>query len=227
VRRLLLLVAALAAIGPVAHATQLVGEVRVEIAGNAATVHWQTDVPTGTRLKISPTALLREPAISTPTREHAVTVEELRPNVIYAATVGTARLWLGSKNFSLGDSSAAEPTPSATRSPSAIAKSAPPSRTTWANLASLPDHFARHGRDFGAKDPDEYARLAWEFLQRAKAEGLPGKQDETGVVRVFDPMNGAFAAYNRDGKTKTFFKPGSRDYFSRQPGRSIDLKTWR
>jgi hypothetical protein len=213
--------------GPVAQATQLVGDVRVEIVGRAATLHWKTDVPTGTRLKISPNALVREPAISMTTTEHAITVEELRPKVTYTATVGTARLWLASKSFSLADSSASEPTPSATRSPSPIANPPPPSRITWANLASLPDHFARHGRDFGAKDPDDYARLAWEFLQRAKAEGLPGKQDETGVVRVFDPMSGAFAAYNRDGKTKTFFKPGSRDYFSRQPGRSIDLKTWK
>ena len=69
--------------------------------------------------------------------------------------------------------------------------------------------------------------MAWEFLQRAKAEGFLAKQDETGVLRVFDPKTGAFAAYNRDGTTKTFFKPGSRDYFARQPGRNIDLKTWR
>jgi len=94
-------------------------------------------------------------------------------------------------------------------------------------MASLPDHFARHGNDFGAKNPEDYARMAWEFLQRGKAEGLPAKQDETGVLRVFDPRSGAFAAYNRDQTTKTFFKPGNRDYFARQPGRSVDLKTWR
>jgi hypothetical protein len=151
-------------------------------------------------------------------------VEALRPKVTYAATVGTARLWLGAKSFSLDESKASAPPGSpipATTSPP------PPSRTTWGNVASLPDHFARHGRDFGAKDPDDYARMAWEFLQRATAEGLPAKQDETGTLRVFDPKSGAFAAYNRDGTTKTFFKPGSRDYFARQPGRSIDLKTWR
>ena len=69
--------------------------------------------------------------------------------------------------------------------------------------------------------------MASEFLQRAKAERLPAKQDEAGVLRVFDPGSGAFAAYNRDGTTKTFFKPGSRDYFARQPGHNVDLKTWR
>jgi len=227
VRRFLFVVAAFAAAAALAQATQLVGEVRVEIHGNAATVRWNTDVPTGTRLKISPSALVREPTDRAPTTEHAITVEGLQPNVSYTATVGTARLWLGSKNFSLTDSAAARPPASPATIEPVVAKPPPPARTTWGNIASLPDHFARHGRDFGAKNADDYARMAWEFLQRAKAEGLPAKQDETGVFRVFDPGSGAFAAYNRDQTTKTFFKPGSRDYFARQPGRSIDLKAWK
>jgi hypothetical protein len=98
---------------------------------------------------------------------------------------------------------------------------------SWGNPATLPDHFARHGSDFGAASAEDYARLAWQFLQRAKAEGLPAKVDPTGTLRVYDPANGAFAAYNRDGTTKTFFKPGSPSYFDRQPGRPVNLKTWR
>jgi len=227
VRRLSVFVAAFAVATSLAQATQLVGEARVEIVGNAATLHWTTDVPTGTRLKISPSALVREAINRAPTTEHAITVEGLRPNVSYSATLGTARLWLGAKNFSLSGSNAPKPAPSATTIVSPVAKPAPPARKTWGNIASLPDHFARHGSDFGAKDPEDYARMAWEFLQRGKAEGLPAKQDETGVLRVFDPGSGAFAAYNRDQTTKTFFKPGNRDYFARQPGRNIDLKTWR
>src|SRR4051794_29915466 len=54
VRWFLTVVAAFALAASLAHATQLVGEVRVELQGNAATVHWKTDVPTGTRLKVSP-----------------------------------------------------------------------------------------------------------------------------------------------------------------------------
>ncbi|MEY2504172.1 MAG: hypothetical protein QOG27_452 [Verrucomicrobiota bacterium] len=226
-RRFLFVVAAFAVAVSLADATQLVGEVRVEIAGNAATLHWNTDVPTGTRLKISPSALVREATDRAPTTEHAIAVEGLRPNVNYTASVGTARLWLGSKNFSLNDSAASRPPPSQPTIVPAVTKPPPPARTTWGNIASLPDHFARHGRDFGAKNADDYARMAWEFLQRAKTEGLPAKQDETGVLRVFDPSSGAFAAYNRDQTTKTFFKPGNGDYFTRQPGHSIDLKTWR
>ena len=47
------------------------------------------------------------------------------------------------------------------------------------------------------------------------------KLDEEGVRRVFDPKTRAFAAYNRNGTTKTFFKPESRDYFERQPGELV------
>ena len=116
--------------------------------------------------------------------------------------------------------------------PSATAGAPAPSTAlrsgaSWGNPASLPDHFARHGADFGARDAEEYARMAAEFLQRAKAEGLPAKVDGSGVLRVFDPRSGAFAAYNRNGTTKTFFKPGSPGYFDRQPGHAVDLTTWK
>ncbi len=106
-------------------------------------------------------------------------------------------------------------------------QAAPRAVETWGNLATLPDHFARHGSDFGAKSAEDYARLAWQFLQRARAEGLPAKVDPTGTLRVYDPGTGAFAAYNRNGTTKTFFKPGSPGYFDRQPGRPVNIKTWK
>lgn len=102
---------------------------------------------------------------------------------------------------------------------------APRAVQSWGNPASLPDHFARHGADFAAHDAEEYARMASEFLQRARTEDLPAKVDDGGVLRVFDPRSGAFGAYNRDGTTKTFFKPGSRGYFERQPGQLVNLRT--
>jgi pyocin large subunit-like protein len=95
---------------------------------------------------------------------------------------------------------------------------------TWGQLDSLADHFDRHGGDFGARDAEHYARLAWEFRQRARREGLPAKQDEGGVIRVFEARSRSFAAYNRDGTTRTFFKPRSADYFARQPGQPVNLK---
>jgi pyocin large subunit-like protein len=56
-----------------------------------------------------------------------------------------------------------------------------------------------------------------EFLQRARAEGLPAKVDEYGILRVFDPKTRSFAAHNRNGTPKTFFKPDSRITSSASP----------
>jgi pyocin large subunit-like protein len=116
---------------------------------------------------------------------------------------------------------------------SPVSNSSPPAsstgstRQTWGRMDTLPDHFARHGRDFNARDAEDYAAQAAALLQRAKTSGLPAKRDGDGSLRVFDPATGAFGAYHRDGTTKTFFKPGSRDYFDRQPGTPIDLRTAR
>jgi pyocin large subunit-like protein len=88
----------------------------------------------------------------------------------------------------------------------------------------LPDHFARHGADFGARSPEDYAAQAAAFLLRAKAEGLPAKRDADGSLRIYDPSTGAFGAYNANGTTRTYFKPGSPTYFERQPGENVDLR---
>src|SRR5262249_33988880 len=95
---------------------------------------------------------------------------------------------------------------------------------SWGNPGSLPDHFARHGRDFGARNADEYALLAYQFLHRAAVEPYRAKIDNHQVLRIYDPRTGSFGAYNPDGTTKTFFKPGRAGYFDRQPGRAIDLR---
>lgn len=192
-------------------AVEIIGLPSVTVSNTQAVVHWRTDVSAGTRVQISPAATL-VPGDKTPGTEHTATLTALKPGVKYTVVVGTARVWLATNEFTL----------SGTAAPAAPA--APPTRKIWNNTASLQDHFDRHGKDFNAKNPDDYARLAWEFLQRAKTEGLPAKVDEEGVLRIFDPKTGAFGSYNAEGMAKTFFKPGSRDYFERQPGRSLKLK---
>ncbi|HEY3901826.1 MAG TPA: hypothetical protein VGM54_24650 [Chthoniobacter sp.] len=99
-----------------------------------------------------------------------------------------------------------------------------PASKTWGHLDSLPDHFARHGGDFGARNPEDYAAQAAAFLARARAEGLPAKRDPDGSLRIYDPATGAFGAYNANGTTRTYFKPDSPNYFARQPGVNVDLR---
>jgi hypothetical protein len=202
------------------------------VSGTNAVVRWSTDVATGARVRYG-TALsnLTQSAAGEVRAQHAVALTGLRPGTKYFYTVGTARGPLATNSFTTpgpagvaataAEAKLSKPGPGA----QATAPRAPPTRQTWGNVASLRDHFERHGADFTAKDADDYARQAWEFLQRARAEGLPAKVDEDGVIRVFDPKSRAFAAYNRDGTTKTFFKPNSRDYFERQPGQPVNAKT--
>jgi hypothetical protein len=161
---------------------------------------------------------------------HASVLPTLEPGTKWFFAVGTARLLLATNSFVVPGRTVAGRAPSGSgeaNSPSVKTESprkAPPTRETWGYLPSLPDHFERHGRDFNAKDADDYARMAWEFRQRAKAEGLPTKVDSEGVTRIYDPKSHTFGAYSRDGMTKTFFKPESRDYFDRQPGALVKSK---
>ena len=89
---------------------------------------------------------------------------------------------------------------------------------SWGNATTLARHFRDHGADFGARNADEYASMASEFLQRAQREGLPTKIDSDGIIRIHDPVTNTFGAYNPNGTTRTLFKPTSPTYFERQPG---------
>jgi len=208
---------------------ELVGVPVIAATPTNAVVQWVTDVTAGTRVHVSPEVKIL--AEKTPGTQHTATLSGLRPGVTYTVVVGTARVPLATNVFTTtGTATSAAPNVfvSKTNLPAQkipTVKTTPPTRKIWGNFASLPDHFARHGGDFHAVDAEDYARQSWEFLQRAKADGLPAKLDQDGVLRVFDPQSGTFAAYNHDGTTKTFFKPGGRDYFDRQPGRVVNLKT--
>lgn len=93
-----------------------------------------------------------------------------------------------------------------------------PVSQSWSNSRTLADHFARHGKDFGARNPTDYAQKASDFLQRGIKDKLPTKVDKDGVIRMYDPKSNTFGAYNPDGTTRTLFKPTSPTYFERQPG---------
>ena len=211
----------------------------VAASGNDAVIRWTTDVECGTRVQFgtTPTGLDRRTTGAVGT-QHEVTLTGLRPGTVYHFTVGTARVPLATNSFStlalsVPDRPAAAappsfPPPAAAPKPPTLPQQQPrppPARVTWGSFRTLADHFDRHGPDFNARSAEDYAAQAWLFLVRAKSEGLPAKRDPDGVMRVYDPRSGAFAAYNRDGTTKTYFKPGRPDYFEDQPGKPVDLRT--
>lgn len=87
----------------------------------------------------------------------------------------------------------------------------------WANPRTLADHFQRHGGDFLAESPEDYARQAHALYLSREQHQI--KTDADGTVRVYDAATSAFGAYDADGATKTYFKPDNgQAYFDRQPG---------
>lgn len=213
-------------------AVEIIDGPRVEVDGTTATVRWKLDGPAGgtVRFGLSAEALTLTEKSGVVAAEHAVRLDGLKPGTRYFYSVGTARRVLRDGTFTVAGSPAGtDPSrpAQATPAPPAGARgrtAAPPARRTWANVATLRDHYERHGRDFASSSPEDYAAQAWRFLERAKAEGLPAKLDPEGTLRVWDPRSRSFAAYTRQGLTKTYFKPGRPDYFERQPGRPVRLK---
>jgi hypothetical protein len=193
----------------------------------SALVVWETDVECGGRIHFGESAKdMRGRASGPVTRSHEVTLTDLMPGTTYHFTVGSARKKLGQGAFTTEGTAPAKPK-MAPAEPEQSAKpkvptEAPPTRLTWGWMASLQDHFDRHGKDFQSRSPDHYAAQAWIFLQRARLHNLPMKWDGSDdTLRVWDPRSRAFAAYNEDGTTKTYFKPNSPTYWDRQPGRLV------
>lgn len=222
-----------------AAAVELLAPPAVALTDSSATLTWRTDVECGTRVSYGTAAdKLDQKAEGPVTATHEVTLSGLKSGTTYFYSVGSARQKLAGGSFTLGETKPAVPAPQksildrvrdaltpapATPKPAATQPArAPPTRVTWGSMASLQDHFDRHGADFQSRSPDDYAAQAWQFLQRAKAGELPMKwDDEDSTLRVFDPKTRAFAAYNRDGTTKTYFRPNNASYWQRQPGRLI------
>ncbi len=217
----------------------------VPAADGSTVLRWRLDSPAGGKVRYGLSAdKLDQTASDAVSAEHSVTLRGLQPGRKYFYSVGTSRNTLTTGSFIAGGTAAPAEKPTVlekiTRiipkpapqpvtppvSPKVIVRDAPATRLTWGNMASLQDHFARHSGDFGAKSPDDYAAQAWRFRERAVAEHLPMKLDTDGTVRAWDPKSRAFASYNRDGTTKTYFRPDSPSYWQRQPGRSIQTPPW-
>lgn len=225
----------------VVHAVELVGVPQTAITGQVVTFRWKTDVACGTRVSYGLSAdKLDQKAEAGVTDTHEITLSGLKPGVTYHYMLGSARQKLHTGSLAVPVNSGA-PTPErqsildkvldiftpdqkpVSKAPATMAQPrAPPTRESWGRLETLQDHYDRHGADFQCRNPDEYAAQAWFFLQRGKAGQLLMKWDESeDTLRVFDPETRAFAAYNRDGMTKTYFRPNNASYWQRQPGHSI------
>ena len=228
-----------------ASAVELLSPPVVVVTDTSATIAWRTDVACGTRVSFGLNAAQLNEKVEGPvTATHSVELPALTKGMTYHYTVGSARQKLAEGSFTVGSATASPaaaasapapaksllermkealvPSPAVKKPAAPVPARAPPTRTTWGSISSLQDHYDRHGADFQSQSPDDYAAQAWQFLQRAKAGSLFMKWDDTDrTLRVFDPKTRAFAAYNKDGTTKTYFRPNSASYWDRQPGRPI------
>lgn len=217
-----------------AMAVTLVKGPEVNVAGGTAVVTWTTDVAAGTRLNYGTReGQLDQRLEGEVAAAHQVVIKDVKPGQTYFFSIGTARVQLATGSFKSGGSGTGAGAPKvpilAKKPDTTMAKPVPaplpkppPTTQTWGHLDSLQDHFNRHGADFKASSPDDYAARAWLFLQRAKRDGLPMKWDDSDdTLRVWEPATRTFAAYDRRGRTRTFFKPSNPDYWTRQPGRSV------
>lgn len=65
---------------------------------------------------------------------------------------------------------------------------------------------------------DDYAKKARDLYNRRGS--INSKTDDKGVTRVYDETTGLFGSYNRDGSSRTIFKPvKGKAYWDKQPGK--------
>lgn len=223
----------------VLHAVTVVSGPEVKPQATTAEITWKTDIVCGTKVSFGKNEkFLDDRAEGATGLVHTVQLSSLEEGTTYFFAFGTARVQLGSGKFTTTGNrqvpttavdSKAKPAPvSPSRVPvtpktaTSLPMTVPATSVTWSNIDSLQDHFVRHGADFSASSPDDYAAKAWQFLQRAKREGLPMKWDDSDrTLRVWDPKSRSFAAYDNRGKTRTYFKPSNPTYWDRQPGRPV------
>ena len=103
-----------------------------------------------------------------------------------------------------------------------------PTAESWKAPATLADHVARHGPDFGIASADEYAQRASQFFQEGIAKRIPTKiAEKDGTIRMYDRASNTFGSYHPDGTAKTLYKPDPArhhrpdnwTYWLEQPGK--------
>ncbi len=68
-------------------------------------------------------------------------------------------------------------------------------------------HYAKHAAEYGEIGPEEYERLASEFLLKPKDETMRECMRKNGDMLRYDPSGGNFGALTGGNRIRTFFKP--------------------
>jgi len=71
----------------------------------------------------------------------------------------------------------------------------------------LEEHFAKHGREFGAITQDQYLHYAQQLRDAHPGKNVLESRRSDGGGAKFDLRRGWFVAYDGDGTLRTFFIP--------------------
>lgn len=76
--------------------------------------------------------------------------------------------------------------------------------------------FERDGKDFGAKDVDDFVAKAHAFTSHPPAGTERIKRARNGDTLLYDPKGNVFAVVTKDGAPRTMFKPDGPEYWEAQ-----------
>ena len=95
----------------------------------------------------------------------------------------------------------------------------------WATRGTFWQHYYGHAEALGFETPEAYVEGAENFLEEAKQQELPMKEQANGNIVVANFDTGEFAIYNYDGKPVTYYlldpSLDIEKYFEDQPGTLI------
>ena len=81
----------------------------------------------------------------------------------------------------------------------------------------LDEHFAKHGKEFGAISRQEYLRMAQSLRDAKPGSDVLESRRSDGDVARFDKRTGWFVVFDANGTIRTFFIPNAGvRYFRRQ-----------
>ncbi|WP_269715079.1 hypothetical protein [Caulobacter sp. NIBR2454] len=85
--------------------------------------------------------------------------------------------------------------------------------------------FERNGEDFGAKSPEDFARMARDFVENPP-KGVQTLKRANGDVLIYDVGDNVFAVAAKDGTPRTMFRPREGEaYWAEQKTREAERST--
>lgn len=85
--------------------------------------------------------------------------------------------------------------------------------------------FERNGEDFGAKTPEDFARMARDFVENPP-KGAETLKRANGDTLIYDARDNIFAVSSKDGTPRTMFRPREGEaYWAEQKTKEAERST--